>query len=164
MKKAFTLIELIFVIVIIGVLASFAIPKFRNLAKHAKESNIKSVITSVQASIDNIHGKWIINDNYKWIGADGADHSSDFNDTSGYPNKLDVGDGKNLFSYVLKIPIPSCGNGKTNGCWSQEDNVTYKYHFTPSKEYQFRYDSSRGVLDCNNSDKTIQNECEKTIY
>jgi len=36
--KAFTLIELIFVIVIIGILSVVAIPKFRHLTAHAKTS------------------------------------------------------------------------------------------------------------------------------
>ncbi len=162
MKKAYTLIELVFVIVIIGVLASVAIPKFTNLTKNAKSSGIKSVVTSVQASIDNIHGKWIIDDSMKQFkGADGNEHSLS---ADGYPLTLDANDGKGkLFSYVLKIPIPSCGT-KTNGCWSQEDNVTYKYHFDALNEYQFRYDSSRGVLECNNSDSDLQKKCEKTVY
>lgn len=40
MKKAFTMIELIFVIVIIGILASVAIPKLAGTAFEAKNSNM----------------------------------------------------------------------------------------------------------------------------
>jgi len=45
MKKAFTLIELIFVIVIIGLLAAVAVPKFLNLKQNAEASNIVKVTT-----------------------------------------------------------------------------------------------------------------------
>ena len=115
MKKAFTLIELIFVIVIIGVLASFAIPKFKNLTSNAKSSGIKSVVTSVQSSIDNIHGQWIINDNYNWKCE--KDNSIGLNE-QGYPEKLDSGSTeKELFKCVLKVPVPACSDGKTNGCY-----------------------------------------------
>jgi len=162
MKKAFTLIELIFVIVIIGVLASFAIPKFRNLTTHAKSSGIKSVITSVQSSIDNIHGKWIVNDNYKWIGADGKDHSGDFDNSTGYPLKLDDNNGK-LFSYVLKIPIPSCGS-KTSGCWNEYEDNKYEYKYSPSKALKIEYNATNGTLECLEGDNVTKDECEKTIY
>ncbi|WP_084029347.1 prepilin-type N-terminal cleavage/methylation domain-containing protein [Lebetimonas sp. JH292] len=73
MGRAFTLIEIIFVIVLIGLLASVAIPKFTNLTTNAKNSALKSIITSVQSSIDNIHSQWVVNDDFKWIGADGID-------------------------------------------------------------------------------------------
>jgi len=64
MKKSFTLIELIFVIVIIGLLAVVAIPKFKNLTLHAKNASIKSIINSVQDSIENIHSKWLVNEDF----------------------------------------------------------------------------------------------------
>jgi prepilin-type N-terminal cleavage/methylation domain-containing protein len=50
MRKGFTLIELIFVIVIIGVLAAFAIPKFKNLKANANASNIISVLSDMNGS------------------------------------------------------------------------------------------------------------------
>jgi len=53
MKKAFTLIELIFVIVIIGLLAAVAIPKFTNLKQSAKASNIiKTTIDTASAAVN----------------------------------------------------------------------------------------------------------------
>jgi len=48
MKRAFTLIELIFVIVIIGLLAAVAVPKFLNLKQHAEANSV--VKTTVDAA------------------------------------------------------------------------------------------------------------------
>jgi prepilin-type N-terminal cleavage/methylation domain-containing protein len=162
MKKAFTLIELIFVIVIIGVLASVAIPKFKNLTTHAKSSGVKSVVTSIQSSIDNIHGQWIINDNYKWIGADGKDHTEDFNNSTGYPKKLD--DGSKLFSYVLKVPIPACSDGKTNGCWKEEEDKKYSYYYSSSKVLKIEYNATNGTLECLDGVNINKTKCEEIIY
>jgi len=50
MKKAFTLIELIFVIVILGILAAVAIPKFIKLKENAE---IKSIVKITTDSADN---------------------------------------------------------------------------------------------------------------
>ena len=46
MKKAFTLIELVFVIVIIGVLSAVAIPKFLNVKNHSIIESMSYTLTS----------------------------------------------------------------------------------------------------------------------
>ena len=161
MRKAFTLIELIFVIVIIGLLAVVAVPKFINLTSHAKTASIKSVISSVQDSIENIHAKWLVNEDFVWD-VDG-DGNSDLND-NGYPTKLDSGKDENkLFKYVLKIPVYACGN-KTQSCWKEYDDNRYEYIFNSDKILKIDYNDTKGLLECVDGDGVTKEDCEKIIY
>ncbi len=51
MKKAFTMIELIFVIVILGILAAVALPKFLGVANQAHEGNLKSFVGTLNRTV-----------------------------------------------------------------------------------------------------------------
>jgi len=51
MKKAFTMIELIFVIVILGILAAVALPKFIGVAGQAHEGNLKSFTGTLNRTV-----------------------------------------------------------------------------------------------------------------
>lgn len=53
LKKAFTLVELIFVIVILGILAMVALPKFLGTQNQASEANVKQQIQQIRASIES---------------------------------------------------------------------------------------------------------------
>lgn len=96
-RPAFTLIELIFVIVIIGVLASFAIPKFTGLSGNAKISAELSTAASVQVALDACHGEWIINEGDFTCGASIA--SGDLN-SDGYP--VSLGTATSPLNAILK--------------------------------------------------------------
>ena len=166
MNKSFTLIELIFVIVIIGFLAVIAIPKFSNLSTHAKEASIKTVVNSVEESIENLHSKWLVNEDFTWNpAADGKDHNSDWNSTTGYPKKLDSGEGESkLFEYVLKVPVNACADGNSINCWDEYNDTKYEYIFNSNKKLKIEYNQSNGLLECINGDNVSQSDCEKIIY
>ncbi|RLA75655.1 MAG: hypothetical protein DRG11_00175 [Epsilonproteobacteria bacterium] len=55
MKQAFTLIELIFVIVVIGVLTSFALPKFNDTREYAVANSIKQDISAISRAIKSYY-------------------------------------------------------------------------------------------------------------
>lgn len=51
-KKGFTLVELLIVIIIIAVLAAIAIPKFSNSSQRSKESSLRANLKLVRNAID----------------------------------------------------------------------------------------------------------------
>ncbi len=63
MRKAFTLIELIFVIVIIGLLAAIAVPKFLNLKQSAQASSVvKTTVDAAQQAAEAAVNELDLND------------------------------------------------------------------------------------------------------
>jgi len=60
-EKGFTLIELVMVIVILGILAATAIPKFVDLSSSAENSVKAGVTGALQGAITVLHAQYLIN-------------------------------------------------------------------------------------------------------
>jgi MSHA pilin protein MshA len=77
-NKGFTLIELVIVIVILGILAAVAAPKFMNLQREAKVSVVKGLEGAVKTSMQLVRAKWLVLDNQSidTVSVDGFDNIS----------------------------------------------------------------------------------------
>jgi general secretion pathway protein G len=60
MKKSFTMLELIFVIVVIGILAGVAIPRLFTGVSDAEIAKVKSDVSAVRSAISTHYGKSIM--------------------------------------------------------------------------------------------------------
>ncbi len=114
-KKAFTMIELIFVIVVIGILSAIAIPRFAATRDDALMSRGAATLGSVRSSIATERQKRILRGDFTPI--------SKLNGSGGLFSTFDDANG----SKVLEYDIKPCSR---KGCWSTTDGVTYTFKST----------------------------------
>lgn len=58
-QSGFTMIELIMVIVILGVLAAFALPKFADLGSNARAAAVQGLAGSIKSASAIVHSVWL---------------------------------------------------------------------------------------------------------
>lgn len=125
MKKAFTLIELVFVIVILGILATVAIPKLIVTRDDAEIAKAKSQIAAVRSGIQLKRNEMILSG------------------TQGYPASLE--DGTCCFGGILSTRIEERKDDNSYG-WKLENN-TYSIN-TNKEQVKFTYSATDGSFKC----------------
>lgn len=126
MKKAFTLIELVFVIVILGILATVAIPKLIVTRDDAEIAKAKSQIAAVRSGIQLKRNEMILSG------------------TQGYPTNLE--DGACCFGGILSTRIEARKDDNSYG-WKKDTDGTYTIN-TNKEQVKFTYSDSDGSFKC----------------
>ena len=158
MKKAFTMLELIFVIVVIGILSSVALPKFAGAGNSAYMAKAKNTLAIVRSAISTERQRRIL------AGMAGSDITA-----------LNMGaDGKagsNVFDHfskagseksgkpVIDTPISKCLGKGAVACWQVgKNNKDYTYVF-PDGSGNAKFILRDNRLDC--KDNAGAAECAK---
>ena len=143
MRKAFTMTELIFVIVILGILAAVAVPKMGSTKSHAEISKARTDVASIRSSILTERQSQLIKGDSSFIDKLSEDDSVLFTGN---------GDGRTLFTYGIAA-------GTTDGKWSKVANKEeYNFHINGS-DIKFTYDKSTGKFSCDRANET----CKKIV-
>jgi len=119
-RNAFTMLELTFVIVIIGILSAIAIPKFAATRDDAVITKAKTTIASIKNSIMGERQKRILRGVF-------TDFTS-LGGATGYDKDLfDYFNGNSADGRILETPLSSCKNATATGCWTKTNDTTYVY-------------------------------------
>ncbi|WP_305879912.1 type II secretion system protein [Simiduia sp. 21SJ11W-1] len=58
-QSGFTLLEVVAVLVIVGILAALAVPKFADFSEAARNSKLQNIGASFKAGADQVHAYWL---------------------------------------------------------------------------------------------------------
>ena len=136
-KKGFSLIEIIFVLLLITIIITVAVSKFDSALDNTNITKIKSDIIQIRAGINLYRNKMILK-----------------NDSLSF-DTLDENNNA-LFSKVLDTPIISSNKNQAKE-WSKISNTKYKVFLDNNNALEFTFDTNNYTFDCNISN----NLCKK---
>lgn len=165
MKKAFSMIELIVVIIVMGILSSIVLSKMSVSRDDAFITGAKSQVQVIRSAITIIRSKnlmrgMVADVNPKKLDALPSDTSTYKNGEKLFDYDTVSGDeSKSLFDYPIQA-------GDANGQWKKLPKTAdgkYPYEIKLlNVGLQFLYDPSDGSFDCNHNaaDQTLKMLCD----
>ena len=153
-KKAFTMIELVFVIVVIGILSAIAIPKFAATRDDAVITKAMTTLSSLRSALSTERQKRILRGQFSPLTSLGG--------STGNDKKLfDYFDNNSSGSAILEYSITSCSSSTARGCWDWKTNTTYDYRMPHnSSNVTFTLDPAKFRLTCDESDTSTGEDCK----
>jgi len=161
-KKAFTMIELIFVIVVIGILASVALPRLAATRTDAVLVKGKSTVASIRSAISIEKGLRLMrgDSGYPEI-LDDANINEDNQELFDGNDTDTVGVDPSDIISILDNPILS---GTNSGNWMKiskiPNPIQYVFYVEGDQNVTFTYNPTRGSFNC---DRTADRWCEDLI-
>lgn len=128
MKKSFSLLEIIIVILVISIISSYIISKSTNTINFANQSKIKSEISLIRSSIVKFSTKQILLDQDYIVSLDNAniDQSDSF-----------------LFENILDAPLLSTSTeDKEISKWIKISQNSYKIYLDQNIFLEFEFDNN----------------------
>jgi len=152
-RAGYTMLELVFVIAIVGILSAIAIPKFAVSRNDAVVVKAKTTVSSIRSAISSERQKRIMRGDFNTIYK--LSSSSDLNKPI-----FDAFDGDSANS-VLEYPPLSCETATTKGCWRETTTGTtssriskYTFNMPTSGSVVFTLQNNR--FDCNISEENCK--------
>jgi general secretion pathway protein G len=156
-KKAFTMIELIFVIVVLGILSIVAIPRLGGVTDDANLAQAMATVSSIRSAIATQRERNIIK---------GDSSFPIYLDDTPFHNNILADTHQNLFDGDLTFKIlqyPIYSKAEKGGWMKASENgveTIYNFYLNTNKLVTFRYNNSDGTFDCDHADTNCQDITE----
>ena len=135
--NAFSLLEIVFGILLIAIISSVVVSKFGSFMQTSKLSSIKSDIALIQSSIISKANMLSMQGLDMLVSLELSNNNNNSNQNS-----------TNLFSAILNIPFD---DGPNHAKWSKIDDKTYSVEYKNTK-VEFVYDKDKLIFECSESD------------
>ncbi|WP_428025551.1 type II secretion system protein [Arcobacter sp.] len=145
MKKAFSLLEIIVVILIVGLIGSFAVNKFFYSLEKSNKLKIKSEVALINEAINKVYSNQILLGNSDFV-LQRLDDAS----INGVDESLFIG----YDEYILldEVILSTSLEKKEFGKWIKISDTNYKVYFSKDKVLDFTFDINEALFSCDEKD------------